>query len=167
MIALNDSFFARWLQLLQRILALHEQLIAYADEKRTALIAHDVQGVAHVGALEQKAMGTHDALWEDVQQLLLAFKIPVGRNTWDTIVSLLDQPSQRAQVMDIRLRILECVSQLQAKQDLNKLLLRKALQYVEYSLELISGTVGEVTYVTPTAPKRALAHSAGRFDFKA
>lgn len=164
---MNDSFFARWLQLLQRILALHEQLIAYADEKRTALIADDVQGVAHVGALEQKAMATHDALWEDVQQLLIASKIPTGRNTWDTILSLFGQPSQRAQVMDIRLRILERVSQLQAKQDLNKLLLRKALQYVEYSLELISGTVGDVTYVTPTAPKRVLAHSAGRFDFKA
>jgi hypothetical protein len=157
--------FAQCVDSWERMLTLYEQCIAYADEKRIALIAGDAQTVATLTVREQQTI-------EQVESSVVAMRDMFAANgassdwSWDQVMSLCTTEEERAYGVRVRDQLRGALVELSSKNELNVILLRQALDDVHRTLDLIAGAVRDGTYTAPMQPRQTSGR-AFRFEWRA
>ncbi|MBU6145928.1 MAG: flagellar export chaperone FlgN [Paenibacillaceae bacterium] len=157
--------FAQCVDGWERMLEHYEQCIAYADEKRIALIAGDAQMVATLTVREQQTIERIEASMAVMRDIFAANGTSKDWS-WDQVMSLCTTEEERAYGERVRDQLRGVLIELSSKNELNVILLRQALDDVHRTLDLIAGTVRDGTYTAPMHPRQTSGR-AFRFEWRA
>ncbi|HPT83795.1 MAG TPA: flagellar protein FlgN [Limnochordia bacterium] len=128
-----------------------KELISLGTAKQEQI--NNAQEVARIAEQEQKILGRLDET--DRRRAELFDVIAVGRSLEDWLATLTEEQSAVAEPLLVNLA--QNLKELQALNDLNQQLLSQALNYVHYSLNLLTGGEAAPTYSKPggSAPGRS------------
>ena len=119
----------------------YEELLGLAHEKKDIIVQNDIEALQKITHLENMVISQNKRL--EKQRLALAVDIAdvLGRRGQDldigTLLSLIDGQPGQAELKAAGDRIREILAQLKEANDFNNSLIQNALDYIEYSLNMI------------------------------
>lgn len=128
---------------------LYGQLISIAESKTGVIVKGDTEQLQVLVGKEQKLIGELGKLKDVREQIIGQISKSIGIQSEEmTLTKLADMlPQDQSQrLIQIRDRLQETIGQLTAKNDLNQQLIQNALDYVDFSLNLL-------TQPAPQAPQ--------------
>jgi flagellar biosynthesis/type III secretory pathway chaperone len=161
---LNDS--------LRQTHQLYSELVELGLEKKDQVIHNRLNDLTQTLTKESKVLKRLADADEARVQAVLAFQREIGLPA-SPAMPLSELPrhvakaSDKATVEQLLKQISDKARELKRINDLNQSLIEHALDFVEYSLELLVGLPEEVVYQAPAQQTPAMKRSIGMFDTKA
>ncbi len=120
----------------------YHKLVAFAEEKKDAIIKGDVKTLGEVNVKEQEAASELLNLSNRRTQVLTDMATVLGKDpqklTITKMIGYLEkQPEEQKKLIEQRERLLEVGGQMQALNQQNEALLKQALEMVEFDLTLL------------------------------
>jgi flagellar biosynthesis/type III secretory pathway chaperone len=119
-----------------------EELLGLAREKREVIVKNDIENLQKITGLENMVISQNNRL--EKQRVALARDIAevLGRRGQEPDIAALiecmeGQPQQQEALRQAGNRIRGIINELKEANDFNNVLIRNALDYVEYSLNVI------------------------------
>ncbi|WP_322906503.1 flagellar protein FlgN [Paenibacillus campi] len=147
----------------------HLQLIELGESKKRAVIANQINELIAVMTQESKLAKQVEQLENEREQLVYDFLLERGiksklRLNLTELARLVFDPAEKQQLLDARATLFDTLQRFQQLNDLNKQLIQQALEYVDFSLEMMALVPEqEATYQHPA--ERAYGHTrSGLFD---
>ena len=165
---------AEVLQAVGRLADLHEELISIARRMREAIAADDVGTVSALTRQEEK-IARSIAEWDDVRiRATAAYMASMGiavvpsSFTVEQLVRFMSRAEDKQALMREAERLGKAVAQFKELHDLNMQLVRQALAFVQYSLDVLAGShAEEATYAPPDRSASVQAARRTFFDTRA
>ncbi|MDQ0177088.1 flagellar protein FlgN [Bacillus chungangensis] len=150
---------------LKKLRSLHESLYQLALKKTDLLVNNEMEALQQIVADEQQHIKAIDILEKERQQAAKDF---LGREENITISDCIDAapPEMAASLSELKESIVDTVTQLQKKNELNQSLVFQSLQLVNFSLDLLRPQEQKATYGRPDQQQRK-SSLRGLFDSKA
>ncbi len=123
---------------------LYGQLYSIAESKTGFVVKGEVENLQTLVGKEQKLVSELNKLQDVREQILGQVAKTIGKNPQDLTLSELaaQLPAEQAQQLNqSRDRLKETVGKLTSKNDLNQQLIKNALEYVDFSLNLLTQPV--------------------------
>lgn len=120
----------------------YHKLVAFAEEKKNAIIKGDVKTLGEVNVKEQEAASELLNLSNRRTQVLTDMATVLGKDpqklTITKMIGYLEkQPEEQKKLIEQRERLLEVGGRMQALNQQNETLLKQALEMVEFDLTLL------------------------------
>ncbi|NLN64334.1 MAG: flagellar protein FlgN [Clostridiaceae bacterium] len=129
---------------------LYKQFFAIAEQKTDIVVKGDVEALQTLVGKEHKLAGELNKLSAVREQIFEQISKAIGRNPKEmTLTDLIAHipPEQASRVTQIRDELQKTIRQFTAKNDLNQKLIQNALEYVDFSLNLLTrDTPGATQY---------------------
>lgn len=143
---------AIWIDNLNKVLdyedRLYRKLLEIADEKTGTVVKGDLEGLQTLVGREKKLVEELGKLKDVREQILEQIAVSVQKTpaelTLDHIISLLP-PEKTQKLTRLKNSLKETVSQLTVKNELNQKLIQNALDYVDFSLNLLTQPAPQMT----------------------
>lgn len=120
---------------------LYGQLLSMAESKTDVVVKGDIAKLQELVGKEQKFIGELGKLKDVREQILDQISRTTGVKSEDLTLSKLAEllpKEQSERLIRIRDNLQETIDKLKAKNDLNQQLIRNALEYVDFSLNLLT-----------------------------
>ena len=149
----------------------YSQLIPIEEEKTRAIIANDLEALQDITVREHDLVDETSALENKRERVAIDIATVLGRDpktiTLEQIASVLkNQPADQKKLQEVHDRLRRTVSRLQ---ELNKQLLKEAIDMVEYNMNVIRSTrmsSGSSNYSSDASEVAGMAPQHGMFDAK-
>lgn len=136
---------AVWIDNLIKVLdyedKLYNQLYTIAESKTEMIINGDIENLQAAVGKEQRLVGDLNKLRDAREQIVEQIGKKTGRNPGEIVVrDILEKlpETQAGRLSGVSNRLKETVRKLKAKNDLNQKLLQNALEYIDFSLNLLT-----------------------------
>lgn len=158
---------------LQRLEMVYNDMLDVAEAKRQAIVNNDVDTVVQLLNRESKGMKTIEQLERERTEAAFAFLQSRGVKsqlelTLTELARLVFDPEEKAKLLDIQSRLSHTLQELKLKNDLNQQLLVQSLDFIDFSLDMLTGksSQDEVTYHHPS-DRGGSTGRPGLFDTRA
>ncbi len=147
----------------------HLQLIELGESKKRAVIDNQINELIAVMNQESKLAKLVEQLENEREQLVYEFLLERGiksklRLNLTELARLVFDPVEKQQLLDARSTLFDTLQRFQQLNDLNKQLIQQALEYVDFSLEMMALVPEqEATYQHPAEKAYGFTRS-GLFD---
>ncbi len=158
------------LAVIKQMVTAYQELLQIQEQKRDLLVAGDVESLPALQQAELKMLSAVQRLEKErLTALQEVFGAQASAESW-TLQKLqsVASPVQRLQIRAAGEALQEAVRQVQALHDLNKRLIGQSLQYVQYTLDLLTGEPGELvpTYSRQDVAPGGTGSARSMFDSK-
>lgn len=158
---------------LQRLEMVYIDMLAVADSKKQAIIQNDVDTVVQLLNRESKGMKEIERLERDRVEAAYIFLQSRGIKsqlelTVTELTRLVFDPEEKKKLLDVQSRLSRTLQELKIKNDLNQQLLVQSLDFIDFSLDMLTGKSiqDEVTYHHPSE-RGGSTGRPGLFDTRA
>ncbi|SMF67177.1 FlgN protein [Paenibacillus uliginis N3/975] len=158
---------------LQRLEMVYNDMLAVADAKKQAITKNDVDAVVQLLNRESKGMKTIEQLEKERIEAAYTFLQSRGVKsqlelTLTELARLVFDPEEKVKLLDVQSRLSRTLLALKEKNDLNQQLLVQSLDFIDFSLDMLTGksSQDEVTYHHPS-DKGGSTGRPGLFDTRA
>ena len=153
---------------------LYRQLIPVEEEKTRAIIANDLESLRKITEQEHELVDRTSAQEHKREQIAIDIATVLGMDpktiTLDQIAEALKgQPEDQKKLQEIHDRLKKTVERLQDLNEKNKVLLKEAMEMVQFNMNVIRSTrmsSGSSNYSSDAAQVDMPAYGAGSFDAK-
>ena len=153
---------------------LYRQLIPIEENKTRAIIANDLDSLRAITAQEHDLVDQTSALEHKREQVAVDIATVLGKDpktiTLDQIAETLkNQPEDQKKLQLIHDRLKKTVGRLQELNEQNGVLLKEAMEMVEFNMNVIRSTrmsSGSSNYSSSAAEVEGMAPQHGVFDAK-
>lgn len=153
---------------------LYRQLIPIEEDKTRAVIANDLESLQDIAVREHDLVDQTSAMEQKRERIAVDIATVLGKDpktiTLEQIAEALkNQPEDRKKLQVIHDRLKKTVARLQELNEQNKLLLKEAMEMVEFNMNVIRSTrmsSGSSNYSSSAAQVDLPAMEAGTFDAK-
>lgn len=127
---------------------LYAQILEEAEEKTDAIVKGDVDTLQEITIKEQKIISELSKLNDAREQIVAQIARKVGKRpgelTVSSLVNILPEDKAR-KLSSIRDNLKETIEKLKSKNDLNQKLLSNAVEYINFSLNLLTQPAPQIT----------------------
>jgi FlgN protein. len=153
---------------------LYRQLIPVEEEKTRAIIANDLESLRKITEQEHELVDRTSAQEHKREQIAIDIATVLGMDprtiTLDQIAEALKgQPEDQKRLQEIHDRLKKTVERLQDLNEKNKVLLKEAMEMVQFNMNVIRSTrmsSGSSNYSSNAAEVEGMAPQHGIFDAK-
>lgn len=153
---------------------LYRQLIPVEEEKTRAIIANDLESLRKITEQEHELVDRASAQEHKREQIAIDIATVLGMDpktiTLDQIAEALKgQPEDQKKLQEIHDRLKKTVERLQDLNEKNKVLLKEAMEMVQFNMNVIRSTrmsSGSSNYSSNAAEVEGMAPQHGIFDAK-
>ena len=153
---------------------LYRQLIPVEEEKTRAIIANDLESLRKITEQEHELVDRTSAQEHKREQIAIDIATVLGMDprtiTLDQIAEALKgQPEDQKKLQEIHDRLKKTVERLQDLNEKNKVLLKEAMEMVQFNMNVIRSTrmsSGSSNYSSNAAEVEGMAPQHGIFDAK-
>lgn len=129
---------------LQRLETVYNDMLDVAEAKRAAIVKNDVDTVVQLLNRESKGMKTIEQLERERIEASFAFLQSRGVKsqlelTLTELARLVFDPEEKAKLIAIQSRLSRTLHELKEKNDLNQQLLVQSLDFIDFSLDMLTG----------------------------
>ncbi|WP_164931636.1 flagellar protein FlgN [Longirhabdus pacifica] len=157
---------------IQQLLKAHEQLLQLAKQKKDIIVANDITSLSEITSKEAKYIAVIETLEVRRQNLVNAYFQSLSLSgdkqidpTLTNLIALTKEEPDQQQLTDLQQQLLPVMEQLVACQTLNDKLIADALQFLDYSVDLLFGEPeDDMLY---QHPEKTRDHRKGMFETKA
>lgn len=138
---INQVWIDNLIKVLEYENKLYGQLYSIAENKTGHVVKGEIENLQTLVGKEQKLIGELNKLQDVREQILGQVAKTIGSNPQELTLSDLaaQLPAEQAeQLVQSRNKLKEIIGKLTAKNDLNQQLIRNALEYVDFSLNLLT-----------------------------
>ncbi|KOP66196.1 flagellar biosynthesis protein FlgN [Bacillus sp. FJAT-18019] len=157
---------------LEKLNSVYRDMLELAELKRQAIIDNDVDSIIQLMTRENKGVKAIEQLEIQRQEMVNAFLQSRGiksqlQLTMTELVRLVFDQDEKARLLQIQTRLSETLNDLKEKNNLNQQLMKQSLDFIDLSLDLLTGKPAQdITYQPPTK-RSSGAGSPGIFDTRA
>lgn len=146
---MSERYVVSFLTLLSKYIDTYQKLVSFSNEKREILVAGDIERLNKLISDEAEIILAAGKIENQRRQLIAewgeAVNWPEKDLTVEFIISKLEPPhAEEAKQKAAQLK--QLIDELKELNATNGELLERALQFVNYSLELLSGAESGMTY---------------------
>ena len=153
---------------------LYRQLIPIEEDKTRAVIANDLESLQDIAVREHDLVDQTSAMEQKRERIAVDIATVLGKDpktiTLEQIAEALkNQPEDRKKLQALHDRLKKTVARLQELNEQNKLLLKEAMEMVEFNMNVIRSTrmsSGSSNYSSSAAEVEGMAPQHGIFDAK-
>ncbi|MBO5072656.1 MAG: flagellar protein FlgN [Eubacterium sp.] len=153
---------------------LYRQLIPVEEEKTRAIIANDLESLRKITEQEHELVDRTSAQEHKREQIAIDIATVLGMDprtiTLDQIAEALKgQPEDQKKLQEIHDRLKKTVERLQDLNEKNKVLLKEAMEMVQFNMNVIRSTrmsSGSSNYSSNASEVEGMAPQHGIFDAK-
>lgn len=153
---------------------LYRQLIPIEEDKTRAVIANDLESLQDIAVREHDLVDQTSAMEQKRERIAVDIATVLGKDpktiTLEQIAEALkNQPEDQKKLQVIHDRLKKTVARLQELNEQNKLLLKEAMEMVEFNMNVIRSTrmsSGSSNYSSSAAEVEGMAPQHGIFDAK-
>lgn len=138
---INQVWIDNLIKVLEYENKLYGQLYSIAENKTGFVVKGEVENLQALVGKEQKLAGELNKLQDVREQILEQIGKAIGKNPQQLTLSEIAAQlagEQAERLAGIRVRLKETIDKLTAKNNLNQQLLKNALEYVDFSLNLLT-----------------------------
>lgn len=157
---------------LEKLNSVYRDMLELAELKRQAIIDNDVDSIIQLMTRENKGVKAIEQLEIQRQEMVNVFLQSRGiksqlQLTMTELVRLVFDQDEKARLLQIQTRLSETLNDLKEKNNLNQQLMKQSLDFIDLSLDLLTGKPAQdMTYQPPTK-RSSGAGSPGIFDTRA
>ncbi|WP_106767252.1 flagellar protein FlgN [Paenibacillus faecalis] len=158
---------------LQRLEMVYNDMLTLADDKKKAIIDNDVDAIVQLLNRESKGMKNIEQLERERVQAAYAFLQSRGVKsqldlTLTELARLVFDPKEKANLLEVQTRLSHTLQELKLKNDLNQQLLVQSLEFIDFSLDMLTGksSQDEAIYHHPS-DRGGSSGRPGLFDTRA
>lgn len=158
---------------MQRLETVYNDMLALAASKKRAIMENNVDTIVQLLNRESKGMKVIEQLERDRTEAAYTFLQSRGVKsqlelTLTELARLVFDPEEKAKLLDVQSRLSRTLHELKEKNDLNQQLLQQSLDFIDFSLDMLTGksSQDEVTYHHPS-DKGGSTGRPGLFDTRA
>ncbi|MCL2709097.1 MAG: flagellar protein FlgN [Defluviitaleaceae bacterium] len=133
------------LELMNEQASRYEDLLGLSKEKRGVIIANDIEGLQKITHLENILVSQNQKLEKKRQGVIRDISQVMGKDetemTLGALIGLMEGQAEQADLIKTGNRIRETLNELSELNGCNASLVDNALDYIEYSLNLIRSAV--------------------------
>jgi len=150
---------------------LYEALIDLAKQKKDCIVQNQLNELTLVMAKESRLLKKMSEAEHARTQAILALQRALGISrgeplTLTEVARMVTSPEDKTAIEGWIDRLLEQAAKLRELNDLNQALTRQALDFVELSLDLLTGVPEQAVYQAPSQTPAPTSRN-GLYDFKA
>lgn len=124
----------------------YKEILGLAHEKRDVIIANNIEELQKITHLENLVVSQTQKLEKKRMSLISDMAIALAQNeeelTLTKIIELLQGQSEQQNLLNARDRIKAVLDELSEVNNQNGLLIQNALEYIEYTTNLMQSSVG-------------------------
>lgn len=129
---------------LERLEAVYTEMLALADFKKQAIMENDVDEIIKLLNRESKGMKTIEQLERERADAAYAFLQGHGVKsqlelTVTELSRLVFDPEEKKRLLDVQSRLSRILHQLKQKNELNQQLIQQSLEFIDFSLDMLTG----------------------------
>jgi flagellar biosynthesis/type III secretory pathway chaperone len=147
---------------------LYRELTELSEEKKNAVVKNDVAGLKNVTSKETLLTGKAQKLerlrFELMQDIALVLNKKPEVMTVSYLTELLGDKPEAGELKEAAKSLIETLDKLSEINDLNKVLLQNALEYVDFSINVIRSTAGNQPSFS--SPYGNISSGNGLFDVR-
>jgi flagellar biosynthesis/type III secretory pathway chaperone len=157
---------------LEKLIELHQVLLKLAQEKTPVIVKDEVERLSAIMSQENKLLKQVADLdrqrVERTSEYLQARGYAPNPNvTISDLIRMIFKVEDKKMMQVLQQRLLESISELRKANDLNQKLIEQSLQFINYSIDLLTGAPDQdATYRNPQQQGYGTAR-AGLFDTRA
>ena len=148
----------------------YEELLGLSLEKRDVIINNDVETLQKINHLENLVVSQNQRLEKKRQSVVSDMALVLGQHeddlTLTKIIELMKGKEEQQPLIDARDRIKEIIDELREVNDQNGQLVQNALDYIEFSTNLIRSSMGQQPATYYPGSDDAYMDEAGYIDTK-
>ena len=154
---------AVWVDNLIRVLEcesrLYDQILEEAEKKTDVIVKGDISSLQETTLREQKIINELEKLNNAREQIVAQIARKTGKKPEELTVSVLAElfPGDKAnKLKSIRDNLMETIGKLKARNDANQKLIQNAIEYINFSLNLIMQPVPQTTQYGSKGPEKQI-----------
>lgn len=130
------------IDILKKELSMYEEMLKISTDKKELIIKDNVNELEEITKREEKIVKEFIEIEKERLNILRTFSKEKGLvNETPKIPELAEYfPEQKEELMELRKKILDIVSKVKAKNDLNEKLIKNSLDYINFSVGLATGS---------------------------
>ncbi|GIP65200.1 hypothetical protein J32TS6_37550 [Virgibacillus pantothenticus] len=156
------------LDLLERLLHLHMELIELAKKKTEVVKTGDVDTLSSILAAERKQIRKIEKAEKERQHKMAAWfaanQCQDQDHTVTTLLSLVKSGEEKEKLVELTTLLTKSMTELKQQEQLNYMLIQQSLQFVQFSLNVMNPSIQSVNYGTTENQTRSVKQSL--FDSK-
>lgn len=129
---------------------LHESLLSISEQKTTAIKDGNMENLQpllvkerkHVQALEQVEANRQT----EVGNWFAEIDRQTGEQTITAMLALIEDKEEQKALADVTIQLTKAVTELKGQEQLNQSLIQQSLQFVEFSLNMMSPSIKNLNY---------------------
>ena len=146
------------LELLNEQAARYEDMLGLSLEKKDVIIANDIEALQKITGLENILVSQHQKLDKKRTQVMedIAIVLNQDKNTLTVseIIELLDGQNEQEPLREVRDRIKKTLEELSEANKQNSSLIGNAMDYIDYSLNVIRSQLHPELYMEELLQKK-------------
>jgi len=169
---MEQSTFQKLMDHLMQMLITYEQLLSLAQEKKVSIIHNRIEEVNSATMKESKLIKPIPELETALRGYMTSIQREFGFRpkltlTLSELVKLITNPEEKLLLIDTQKKLANVTAELQRVNELNQQLIQQALEYVNFSLDVLCGPEEEeVTYQRPSYQQQQPKKRTGIYDTK-
>lgn len=168
---MNSMAIKQLVLILNRLTEVHEALLETGQEKKQAIIQNDVPLLNQLTSKENKLIKQMGQFEQQRTLVTNDFLLSKGykasdRITVAEIAKLIFNAEEKGSLLEAQEKLVNVLHELKRVNEINQELVRQSLDFIEFSIDVMSGSEEEWSYRHPdqSAPK---SQRAGLFDTRA
>ncbi len=160
-------------QLLENLseqIAFYGKLLAFSQEKKTVIIKNDVSGLQRVTSDENVIIGRLQKLDKGRESLMMDMADVLGIDkktmTLTVLIEKLKSQKEAEPLSELRENLIALTAELKQINDQNKELIDSSIDYINFSMNLLQGTIGGNSSYYDSRGQEINAGNRGFFDAK-
>lgn len=160
------------IQIMEKLNAVYNEMLDIADLKRQAIIDNQVEDLVQIMNRESKGMKWIEQLETQRQEFVSAYLRDRGVKsqlelTMTELSRLVFDQTDKSRLLDIQSRLSETLHKLKLKNELNQQLIMQSLEFIDLSLDLLTGKPAQEATYHPPSKRNVPSGSPGIFDTRA
>lgn len=135
---------------LQDLLKAHETLLLISDEKTDVLIEGNMEAFQKILLSEKKAVKELSRAENERQkvstQYASDYKLTEEEVTVTSLIERLTDSDEHKHLEDITTKLVNCITELKRKEEMNRVLIQQSMQFVQFSLDVMNPNIEKMNY---------------------
>ncbi|QDH20857.1 flagellar protein FlgN [Saccharibacillus brassicae] len=147
----------RLIEILEQMEAAHKRMLELGEQKKTAIMANDVDRVIVINNQESKIVKMIGALDQERTEAAFSFMQAMGIKSnlnlkLSELTRLVFDVEDKARLVDVQHRLATILQKLKSLNDINQQLTEQSLTFINLSIDLLVGTPTDShTYTHPAS----------------
>lgn len=160
------------IQIMEKLNSVYNEMLDIADLKRQAIIDNQVEDLIQIMNRESKGMKWIDQLETQRQEFVSVYLRDRGVKsqlelTMTELSRLVFDQTDKSRLLDIQSRLSETLHKLKLKNELNQQLIMQSLEFIDLSLDLLTGRPAQEATYHPPFQRSSTTGRPGLFDTRA